>query len=275
MKRLKILICTIMRNQTQNISRWYNQLELLIKLCPEYDFVVSVYENDSTDDTKRMLKVMAEHGDIPVILGTEDIRTNFYGSVWSEERLRNLANARQKCIDQVGKLDNFDKIAFIEPDIEYDPNWCKELILANHPRLARFYPDVYSAWSIRSNKIPKESCFLYDTCATRQEESDKTWDFEKWEVSGRTNSLIQTHISDVDSNCLHKVYSTFNCFCVYNAEPFKRGLKWGYINKTLDTGQKKFENGWLDSDTAVICEDFREMGYGNIVLNTNCLVRHL
>lgn len=170
----KILVCTIMRNQEDNILTWRNQLERLIQNCPEYDFTISVYENDSTDLTKEYLDSIRESFiilNIDFIIKCENIGTQKYGSVWSLDRIKNLANARQRCIDQVGHL-NFDKIAFIEPDIEYDPNWCKELILAKHPEQASIVPHIYSAWSLRSSFHPKESSYLYDTCATRQTDKD-------------------------------------------------------------------------------------------------------
>lgn len=279
----KILICTIMRNQEENILLWRNQLERLIELCPEYDFFISVYENDSTDLTKSWLKSIEANSEHTVFKGKikvffEDIGTKSYGSIWSLDRIRNLANARQKCIDQVGHLD-FDKIAFIEPDVEYDPTWCKELILAKHPEQAGLTPHIYSGWSLRTLKHPKESCFLYDTCATRQSNKDNCWNFEK-ESEWRGKTLVKTRLSDIDSNCLHFVWSTFNCFCVYDAKAFKHNIKWGWVNKRFNTGQQYIDDGdygsgWLDADTTVICEDFRNIGLNNILINTNCLVRHL
>lgn len=273
----RILICTIMRNQENNITRWRNQLQILKRLCPDYDFTFSVYENDSTDDTKQMLGVLQKNGDLPIVLGSENIGTKQYSSIWSADRLRNLASYRQKAMNQVGNLE-FDKIAFIEPDVSYDARWCSELINARHPEQAGIVPDIYSGWSLRSEAHPKESMFLYDTCATRQTKYDSCWEFGK-ENLWRGKSLIKTYISDVDSNCLHQVWSTFNCFCVYNAKAFRDGIKWRYINTRLNNGQEfindgDYGSGFLEADTVAICEDFRGMGYSNIILNTNCLVRH-
>lgn len=275
----RILVCTIMRNQEKNIYDWQRQLFRLIEICPEYEFTISIYENDSTDKTKKLLSIIDwSQVDSPRLFSfSENIGTKQYDSVWNLDRLCNLANARQKCIDQVGHL-NFDKIAFIEPDVEYDPEWCKELISAKHPEQAGIVPDIYSGWSLRSSAHPKESCYIYDTCAVRQTNKDACWNFENESV-WRGKSLVKTRFSDIDSNCLHHVWSTFNCFCVYNAEPFRRGIKWNYVNKRLNTGQEYIDDGdggsgWLDADTSVICEDFRRAGYGNILLNTNCLIRH-
>lgn len=273
----KLLICTIMRNQELNVHDYMMQLLSICKLISEeYDTEISIFENDSTDSTVASVEMHLQYltGKLPkVTFKSEKIGTQQYGSVWSADRLKNLAMYRNKCLEGFD-LTQFDKIAYIEPDIEYDPRWCAELILAKHPAQAGFKPHIYSAWSLRSYANPKESTYLYDTCATRQLDTDVCWDFEKQDT-WRANTLIKTHFSDVDSNCLHALWSTFNCFCVYDAEPFKKGLRWDYINKRLDTKQQKIGDGWLDADTSVMCENFRAMGYNNIVINTNCLTRHL
>ena len=280
-RRRRLLICTIARNCVHSLETWANQISLLaFEVREQYDVDLSIYENDSTDGTKELLaklwtNVFPTCG-LHARLHREDIGTQQYGSVWSVDRLRNLAKARQHCLDQVHDLTDYDKIAFIEPDVTYDPEWCKELILARHPAAAGLGdPDIYSGWSLRSEKHPKESTFLYDTCATRQRDTDTSWDFA-YDGGGtwRADSLVPTNLSHYDSNCLHKVWSTFNCFCVYNAKPFINGLCWGYINRRLDNGQQRVEDGWLEADTVKVCEDFRILGHDKIYLNTNCLVRH-
>ena len=271
------LICTIMRNQERNISRYFDLLNKLMARCAlqGYMFDVSIFENDSTDGTVGMAEMNASfHNFSPswFTFRSEKLGTQQYGSIWSVERIKNLALYRQKCLEGYD-LSKYDKIVYIEPDVTYDPIWCQELITAKHPEQAGVRPHIYSGWSLRSLKNPKESTYLYDTCATRQLDTENCWNFEKQDL-WKGHTLIKTHISDIDSNCLHALWSTFNCFCVYDAEPFKKGLKWSHINKRFDTGQQKLDGGWLDSDTVVICEDFRAMGYPNILINTNCLVRH-
>lgn len=274
----QILVCTIVRNQEANLDIWYKQLVELHNECPDWQFSVSVYENDSTDRTKEMLK---DYQDIyPRLLffvRSDDLGTKQYGSIWSIDRLRNLAAYRNNCLSGFD-LRTYDKIAYIEPDVTYDPKWCKELILAEHPRRAGFNPDIYSGWSLRSLSHPKESTFLYDTCATRQGPNENCWDFAAAHEYNDL-SLIKTHISNIDSNCLHTAWSTFNCFCVYNAKPFVDGLRWGYVNHRFNPGQQYIDDGdigsgWLDADTVVMCERFRAMGHERIVYNTNCLIRH-
>lgn len=289
MKRL--LICTIMRDAEPHARRWYDQLiEFDRRIRDEYETSLSVYENDSRDETRawlhqwvgprqRWIPFGKTTKSGPVWLTTETLGTARYGSIWSEDRIRNLAAARQKCLDQAGDLSRFDKIAYIEPDVTYDPVWAAELVLARHPAQAGIEPDIYSGWSLRTLKHPKESTFLYDTCATRATSADTCWDVNEEGGKWRGKSIVRTDLGGVDSNCLHRVWSTFNCFCVYNAKPFKEGLRWGYVNHRLDPSgiyidDGDYGSGWLDADTSVMCEEFRARGYSNVLLNTNVLIRH-
>lgn len=265
-----------MHNWLLQIRELYQQIE------NEYEVYLSVYENDSIDETPDWLDAFLDQEvvyGIPTVWKSERLGTKKYGSVWSVERLRNLANARQACLDQANQkwgLDAFDKIAYIEPDVSYSPKWCKELILARHPKAAGIdEPDIYSGWSLRTANNPKESVFLYDTCATRATPEDITWDIQEQNGKWRGNSVIPTDLGGVDAMCLHRVWSTFNCFCVYKADLFIAGVKWDCVNYRLNVGQGQIGDGWLDADTSVMCETFRAHGYNNVFLNTNCLIRHL
>lgn len=287
----RVLICTIARGCVGHLETWWYQLAQLSHRLYEqgYTMELSCAENDSTDGTAEWLRNRRENwlgAPCPSLraeafhLSTAKLGTQQYGSVWDINRLRNLAAARQVCLDQAGPLDRFDKIAYIEPDVTWDPEWCAELVLAAHPRAAGLpEPDVYSGWSLRSAAHPKESIYLYDTCATRAGAWDVCWDVNEAGGTWRGRSLVPTGLSGVHANCLHRVWSTFNCFCVYNAKPFVEGLRWGYVNHRLDPSGIYVDDGdhgsgWADADTSVMCERFRAAGYGGIYLNTNCLIRH-
>lgn len=276
----KLLICTIVRDSINNLQTWLDQIiKLSHVINGHYSVYLSVYENDSIDGSSQALQGLSNLNiNIEKIIITEKLGTKKYPSIWNLERIQNLANARQKCLDYADQkwgLEIFDKIAYIEPDVTFDVNWCHELVLAKHPNLVGLgEPDIYSGWSLRTIDHPKESVYLYDTCATRQNLNDNCWNFEQVST-WTTNSLIKTFIDKYNANCLHSLWSTFNCFCVYNAKPFLEGVKWGFVNKRLDTGQQKINDGWLDADTVVICEDFRLKGYNKIFINTNCLIRHI
>jgi len=274
----RLLVCTIARDVFPHLNTWHRQfVDLTAHLQAKgWRVDLSVYENDSVDGTAGQLNSLGIN--MPdYVIRTDRLGTQRYGSIWSIDRLRNLAHARQQCIYQAVARYGWvwDKIVYIEPDVTYDPSWCSELILARHPLAAGIgEPDIYSAWSLRPLSNPKESVYLYDTCATRAGCDDICWDVNESGGTWRAGSLVPTNLGGVDGNCLHRVWSTFNCFCVYNAKPFKEGVKWGIINKRIDPSGIKVEGFYLDADTVNICEQFRERGYGGIYLNTNCLVRH-
>ena len=85
------------------------------------EFEVSVYENDSIDGSDAWLQDIVEFDDssVPFHLSTERLRTAYFGSVISGERVENLAFARNQCFLPVN-LDTFDKVVFIEPDVVYN-----------------------------------------------------------------------------------------------------------------------------------------------------------
>ncbi len=282
MKRL--LIATIMRNARPHVETWLTQLTQLWEILVNagYEVECSVAENDSVDGTDQWLRSDALRSMPPFKwhISTDKLGTQQYGSVWSLDRLRNLARARQQCLIQAGDLSRFSKVAYLEVDVTYSPEWCAELILARHPLAAGLgEPDIYSGWSLRSEHNPKESVFLYDTCATRATCYDTSWDISEANGTWRGKTVIPTDLGGPDAMCLHAVWSTFNCFCVYNARPFIEGAKWDWVNHRLNTGQgrvlgREDHEGFLEADTAALCETFRAHGYDNVLLNTNCLIRH-
>lgn len=52
---MKILICSIIRNAENKLNSWYNQIKNIVSLNEDIDFYLSVYENNSTDNTKLLL----------------------------------------------------------------------------------------------------------------------------------------------------------------------------------------------------------------------------
>lgn len=282
MARKSILICSILRNQVANYDIWLRQLSnLYLQVKSEYDVYFSFFENDSVDQTPLCL-ANQNYFDYfrldnnRIIATSHKFGTKQYGSIWDVDRLKNLAFYRNSCVKQGlerWKDVKFDKIAFIEPDVTYDPNWCKELILARHPAQAGIEPHIYSGWSLRSMDNPKTSMLKFDTCADRMYQSDICWNFEN-EHQWTNKSLIRTNLGGNDGDCLHSIYTTFSCFCVYAAQPFYEGVEFGFINKFNNPSNIGLQGGWLEADTVNICLKFREKRYNNILTNKNCLIRH-
>jgi len=113
---MRILISTIVRNRAQHIISWANQLLRLNESNPNIKFDLVVFENDSTDLTKELLK-----GELiellktklnNVIIETTDLKWPYFGSIKSGERVIYLATARNKTLTLAQNyfgLDVYDK----------------------------------------------------------------------------------------------------------------------------------------------------------------------
>lgn len=229
-----VLISTIFRNSEKVLEQYHAQIRKLAETIKDYSFLLSVYENDSTDNTKELLKTLdwSFLSDVSII--SENIQTIMFGSIVSEERVKNLSTARNKTLEAKNFLDRSDYVLSIESDVIYN---VKDVI-----RLLEFKEnknvDIVSAASFIKNK--KGNKKFYDTWATRRTHDEEF------------GALIET-----DSDHA-KYYSTFNCICLYDAEPIKQGIRFHWYNDRL----KKF-----DCDTAVICEKFHEKGHHEIYID--------
>lgn len=232
-----------MRNCAGSLVRWYSQLVGVVTLMPEHNFYISVYENDSTDNTQLMLTNLdfSMFRDSHIV--TDWLNTNQYGSVKEFDRVQNLANARNTALDGKSLLNNVDYVLWIEPDIAYDPFVVKELL--NFRQAGLLEIDIYSAISLRPGREE-----VYDTWATRRDPNEEDGErFPDWR-----------------ENPIREFWTTFNCLCLYRAEPFQVGLRFTAWNNRL----QKF-----DCDTVAICETFRANGFKKIYANQMLTVEHL
>lgn len=223
---MKILICTISRNNAKRLKNWNRQLNTLLDNLLENNSVeLSIYENDSTDGTDRILKKFA-------LALSQRCKTTFTSTKLGTEhligkegaRVKNIAAARNNCLEQASDLNEFDKIIFIETDVIYNP--FDVMILLQTPG------DIVSGYT--TNAMGG----FYDAWATRKT-SEETW----W------NHGIPHEETPV--------WSTFNGVCVYNSKPFYEGARFAGINPRTTE---------IDCDTTVICEVFRIMKYSDIIM---------
>jgi len=232
---MRILISTIIRNRESHVARWADQLCTLTELNPTIQFDLSVFENDSTDKTKQLLETaedqLLDHFS-SVLIETQDLNWPYFNSIKEEERVGFLARARNFTLDVIEELeglDQYDKIVCVEPDIEYEPAELSNLLYTKD--------DIASGYSV----LPNGNNWIYDCWATRIHHADE-------EFTGPGLEEMPERLP---------VASTFNCFCVYKAEPFKKGLRF--------SGTNPLTRRW-DCDTTNICLSFRQSGYNKIGL---------
>lgn len=233
---MRYLISTIVRNRAKHVASWANQLE---NLCDEYNdiiFDLVVLENDSNDGTKQVLegvKPSLKRRFNKVIIETHNWGWPYFNSVKAEERVKYLAEARNKTLalaEQSIGLDAYDKIISIEPDVTYDVTAVGKILLSDL--------DIASGYSILPYGMGVPD-WIYDSWATRVNEEDAEY--------------FGPRISELPE-CL-PLASTFNCFCAYKAEPIVNGIRFSGINPKT----KQWE-----CDTTTICFAFAQEGYDRI-----------
>lgn len=223
---MKILICTISRNNAKRLKRWKRQLNTLLDNLLENNSVeLSIYENDSTDGTDRILKQYASELSKRCITTFTSTKLGTEHLVGKEgARVKNIAAARNNCLEQASDMSTFDKIIFVETDVIYNPSDITTLL--HHSG------DIVSGFT--TNAMGE----FYDAWATRKT-SEETW----W-----THGIPQEETP---------VWSTFNGVCIYNSKPFSEGARFAGINPRTNE---------IDCDTTVICEVFRSMNYSEIFM---------
>lgn len=236
----KILISTIVRNREDKLENYYNQIKDFVNnLSQNFEFSISIYENDSIDNSKHILKSFDYSIFKCFDLKTENINTQYYPSIPDHQRVVNFANARNKTLENID-IEQYDWLLIIEPDIVYTTNMANRIISRSD---LNFKPDIYSGILMMNN-------IAYDTWGTRRNQNEEWGNF----------------FEDFGTNPVREFWSTANGICLYNMEPFKKGLQFSAFNKRLNK---------YDCDTAVLCEDFRLMGYDKIFINQSILSLHV
>jgi len=243
---MRILICSIIRNREPFLFGWKDQILCLKDENPGITFDLSVFENDSNDGTVEHLKeIEPELKDELNNVWLQSLQKGwpYFGSIRAEKRVEYLAKARNECLEKANAevgLEHYDKVLFIEPDIDYNPEQVSQLFWVDD--------DISSPYSVHPLHVQTHH-WIYDSWATRIEPEDDIFKGPR--------------IFDMPDRL--SVAATFNCFCVYRAKPFAEGARFSGINPLTDS--------W-DCDTSNICYEFTNRGYKRIGLY-NILLTHL
>lgn len=233
-----------MRNEAKFLDLWYSQISQLPKLYKEeFNFFLSIYENDSDDATFQKLSSydFSMFGNVRIL--SEKLHTPYFVGGMHPLRVQLLALARNETIYGFRFLKDIDYVLSIEPDLRYDPTKAG-VILCDHEKVYGKKFDILTAKSCHVSSPDR----IYDSWGTRIKDDTDRW-----------------HEGDYVFGGLEPLWSTFNCFALYNAEPIKKGIAFGNVNP---------RNGQSDCDTVVICENFRKNGYDKIYWNTEFYVEH-
>lgn len=236
-----IMIYSIIRNRENHMNDYYKQIRSIVKRFPEIKFLLSIYENDSTDKTKEIINSL-DWSFVENSIITENIGTQYFTSEnGSQDRVTILANARNKAIEAKDFLSRSDYVLHIEGDVLFDIRSIERLFAFKN-----YEPnfDIVSSVSLRNNGTRH-----YDTWGTRR---------DSVEPKGRLFDGWRKRNYD-------KYYATSNGLCLYKSEPFKIGARYGWLNKTL---------GHHDCEMVVICDEFHRLGYHNIYILYKAFALH-
>lgn len=241
-KKEKVLIYSIVRNIESNFHNFYQQLRDVTSLCNDYEFYLSIYENDSEDNTKKLLTSSDWSFFSKVSIISENIGTKFFGPVKDEERVVNLSNARNKALLAADFIKDVDYVLVTEGDNTYSAKSVQKLL--NFKTLEPNF-DIVSAVSLRKNGKH------YDWWATR------------------TGPEFVKDRSELDPSYQKKdygkYYSTSNGLCLYRAKPFQNGARYGWINKVTKQA---------DCEMVVVCQEFIEQGHDKIFILYDSFSHH-
>ena len=239
----KVLLYSIIRNRKQSIGVFHRQIKQIVtEFSNDYEFYLSIYENDSTDGTAQALFSLDWTFASGVSIISEKLKTQYFGSVKDATRVENLSHARNRAIEAGGFLDKVDYVLMIEGDVSYD--------MASVKRLLTFKEkepdfDIVSSISIRRNGTH------YDWWATR------------------TGPIFNEERSEIEDDYRKKeygrYYSTSNGLCLYRAKPFQEGARHHWINTVT---------GEFDCEMVVLCQNFQTLGYKNIFINYKSRALH-
>jgi len=241
-ERENVLIYSIIRNNASSLDRYYKQIKSFVTELGDYNFYLSIYENDSNDGTKTKVSQYDWSFLKGFSLTLENVGTELFGSVKDAVRVENLAKARNKGILGGGFLDIADYVLMVEGDNSYGTKDVEALLKFKNKE-----PDfdIVSGISLRANGTH------YDAWATR------------------TTPRFKQGVSEVPKNFRDlnygKYYSTSNGLCLYRAKPFKEGVRHGWINSVTKT---------FDCEMVVLCQEFHARGYNNIFINYEARSHH-
>ncbi len=236
-----VFVYSVIRDESNYIDRYYDQLKEMVSTFKEYEFVLSIYENDSKDGTPELIrsKDWSFFSDFSFI--SEKLQTLSYGSVKSKDRVRNLSIARNKAIEVKDFMQRADYIMMVESDMRFDMDTIRQIL-----EFEKLEPDFDIVSGLTVNNHP-----IYDSWATRKD--------------ARFTSHEEVRKYDITSKPYDRYYATSNGVCLYRAEPFRKGVRYGWVN----TVTNKF-----DCDTVVVCQNFHKFGHKNIYIIHTAKIYH-
>jgi hypothetical protein len=155
---MKISICLAIRNGEKYMSYLEKLFHDIENTYKNYIFEFFIYENNSTDQTKKAIEKFAINRNCRYLL--EDIENNTMKEGINIERGKHMATIRNKLKDFHGKLDS-DYVLLFDCDVIFLPNTIEKLIQTINDKIvmASCFCICWHTYSNNNNSIHYYDCF--------------------------------------------------------------------------------------------------------------------
>lgn len=265
-KEKNILFCGVVRNAEKYVER--NVLRILRTANQFKNHHIFIYENDSTDKTKEILKIISEKNKNITIQCENNISDDYIHTFAKGPdanhsiRSRMIAKCRNKYLDFLQNNNIYDYVCVIDLDLKggwsYDGFYDSIALLESSNDIA-----CVSAYGILSEhhnghsieQIDRSQYLMYDSFAFRPYNYDK----EPSSSLQASANFFKTNRGDDPLI----VYSNFNGVAIYKTNYL--------INKRYST--KVHKNNFVDCDHVIMHEQIRN-AKGKILMNPNLIVSY-
>lgn len=262
LEKTTIIICSIVKNAERGLKA---NIPVINELCCRFkDYRIVVYENDSTDGTKELLRhwALCDKNRIHVLLNDTgasntipnkgDVSGNPFFSKRRIEKMARLRNFYMEYVDEKGWVANYFMVVdldvahlFIEPIIstlEANMDW--DVVTAfgysHSPKLSKRYHDGYALTMIDDENNPQTE--------------DKIYSMPK--ILGRLKP----------NDDWLRVYSAFGGLAIYKFETVK-GLRY----EALPNNDPMVE---VHCEHFSLCKQIHERGYDNIYIVPGLVLKY-
>lgn len=136
---MKITVLSLLRDSEKSLPEFFGHLEALEKEHPDDELEYYLYENDSRDNTVKLVKewLKDREGD----LLSEKLQAIKWNSTTpAGKRMMFMAECRQKLLDFARPLKS-DWLFLVDADIEYKPNIIKEYLKCKEDNIVMYTPN--------------------------------------------------------------------------------------------------------------------------------------
>lgn len=262
--RKNVIVCILLRDNEKFIPTMIKQFENLEKL--DYNFSFFIYENDSRDNTVKLVKQWSQNKQ-NVVLYTEKLdqqpacNTPDCRNPQNTARCEKLAKIRNKVMNIILDMyGNYDYIAIVDSDVFYDNDNVKKMFdtLDNNKEVIMVTPHsidrnvkpkghYYDISAYTDNNGEQYDICVYDTCKRCQKDNNP-----KYKKPRRLKN----------PRGLEEVHSAFAGFGLVRYEPLR------YL-----------QNHWEVLETHRLCEHTgfckKLRNHGKVVINHDCKMEYI